>query len=124
MERSGGQPCSPIFDQPKYTNARLTPILPHSSAAFAPDKGESVESLINDPPSRAPVPPILPPVIGYLFLDREKFPASFAGNVGKEQAQFMADSQVRWGLEALGGKITDPAWKHKPSWYSSLPTTR
>lgn len=85
--------------------------------AFAPDKGESVESLIKDPPPGAPVPPILPPVNGYLFLDREKFPASFAGDVGKEQAQFMADSQVPWGLEALGGKITDPAWKHKPSWY-------
>jgi pimeloyl-ACP methyl ester carboxylesterase len=85
--------------------------------AFAPDKGESVQSLIKDPPPGAPVPPILPPVNGYLFLDREKFPASFAGDVDEEKARFMADSQVPWGLEALGGAITDPAWKHKPSWY-------
>jgi pimeloyl-ACP methyl ester carboxylesterase len=85
--------------------------------AFAPDKGESVQSLIKDPPPGAPVPPILPPVNGYLFLDREKFPASFAGDVEKGKAVFMADSQVPWGVDALGGAIIEPAWKHKPSWY-------
>jgi len=86
-------------------------------AAFAPDKGESVAALIKDPPPGAPVPPILPPQDGYLFLDRAKFPASFAADVDKERAAFMADSQVPWGLEALGGTITEPAWRTKPSWY-------
>ena len=85
--------------------------------AFAPDKDESVQSLIKDPPPGAPVPPILPPVNGYLLLDKEKFPASFAGDVERGKAAFMADSQVPWGLEALSGAISDPAWKHKPSWY-------
>ena len=50
-------------------------------AAFAPDKGESVNTLIANPPPGAPVPPILPPQDGFLFLDREKFHASFAGDV-------------------------------------------
>lgn len=86
-------------------------------AAFAPDKGESVATLITDPPLGAPVPPILPPQDGYLFLDRSKFPASFAGDVDAEKAAFMADSQVPWGVEALSGKISAPAWKAKPSWY-------
>ena len=86
-------------------------------AAFAPDKGESVGSLIKDPPPGAPVPPILPPQDGFLFLDRAKFPASFAADVDKEKAAFMADSQVPWVLEALNGKISEPAWKTKPSWY-------
>ena len=85
--------------------------------AFAPDKGESVASLIKDPPPGAPVPPILPPRDGYLLLDRAKFAASFAGDVEAERAAFMADSQVPWGLEALGGEISQPAWKAKPSWY-------
>ena len=85
--------------------------------AFAPDKGESVATLIKDPPPGAPVPPILPPQDGYLFLDRAKFRASFAGDVDSERAAFMADSQVPWGVEALGGKISEPAWKTKPSWY-------
>jgi pimeloyl-ACP methyl ester carboxylesterase len=85
--------------------------------AFAPDKGESVSSLIKDPPPGAPVPPILPPQDGYLFLDKAKFPASFAGDVDAERAAFMADSQVPWGVEALSGTITEPAWKTKPSWY-------
>ena len=85
--------------------------------AFAPDKGESVSSLIANPPPGAPVPPILPPQDGYLFLERAKFPASFAADVDAEKAAFMADSQVPWGLEALSGAITEPAWKAKPSWY-------
>src|SRR5438128_861576 len=86
-------------------------------AAFAPDKGEAVSSLIKDPPPGAPVPPILPPVDGFLMLDRAKFPASFAGDVSQEEAEFMADSQVPWGVNALGGTISEAAWKAKPSWY-------
>ena len=86
-------------------------------AAFAPDKGESVASLIQNPPPGAPVPPILPPQDGYLFLDRAKFAASFAADVTPAEAAFMADSQVPWGLEALNGAVTHPAWKTKPSWY-------
>jgi pimeloyl-ACP methyl ester carboxylesterase len=86
-------------------------------AAFAPDKGESVSTLIKDSPPGAPVPPILPPQDGFLFLDRAKFAASFAGDVKPEAAAFMADSQVPWGLEALGGTISEAAWRTKPSWY-------
>lgn len=86
-------------------------------AAFAPDKGESVGTLIKDPPPGAPVPPILPPQNGYLMLDVEKFPASFAGDVAPDKAAFMANSQVPWGLAALNGTVTEPAWKTKPSWY-------
>jgi pimeloyl-ACP methyl ester carboxylesterase len=86
-------------------------------AAFAPDKGESVGSLIKDPPPGAPVPPILPPQDGFLFLDKAKFPASFAGDVDPGKAAFMADSQVPWGMGAISGAISEPAWKTKPSWY-------
>jgi len=86
-------------------------------AAFAPDKGESVAALIKDPPPGAPVPPILPPQNGFLFLDRVKFAASFAADVPADKAAFMADSQVPWGVAALSGSITQPAWKTKPSWY-------
>ena len=86
-------------------------------AAFAPDKGESVSALIKDPPPGAPVPPILPPQDGYLFLDRAKFASSFAADVSPDLAEFMADSQVPWGVEALSGAISQPAWKTKPSWY-------
>jgi pimeloyl-ACP methyl ester carboxylesterase len=85
--------------------------------AFAPDKGESVNTLIANPPPGAPVPPILPPRNGYLFLDKATFPAAFAGDVDAKTAQFMADSQVPWGMDALSGQVTDPAWKTKPSWY-------
>jgi pimeloyl-ACP methyl ester carboxylesterase len=86
-------------------------------AAFAPDAGESVASLIANPPAGAPVPPILPPVDGYLLLDRAKFAASFAADVQPEVAAFMADSQVPWGVAALQGTVSVPAWRAKPSWY-------
>jgi pimeloyl-ACP methyl ester carboxylesterase len=85
--------------------------------AFAPDNGESVATLIKNPAPGAPVPPILPPREGFLYLDRAKFAASFAGDVEPKTAEFMAESQVPWGLEALNGSVTQAAWKTKPSWY-------
>jgi pimeloyl-ACP methyl ester carboxylesterase len=106
----GGVVITEAGNDPKV--ARLVYI-----TAFAPDKGESVSSLIKDPPPGAPVPPILPPQDGYLFLDRAKFRYSFAGDVDNERAAFMADSQVPWGVDALSGTISEPAWKNKPSWY-------
>jgi pimeloyl-ACP methyl ester carboxylesterase len=86
-------------------------------AGFMPDAGESVNTLIADPPPGAPVPPILPPQDGFLMLDREKFHASFAADLPVDQAAFMADSQVPWGVDALGGTVTEPAWRVKQSWY-------
>jgi pimeloyl-ACP methyl ester carboxylesterase len=86
-------------------------------AAFAPDAGESVASIIKDPPPGAPVPPILPPQDGFLFLDKERFAASFAADVAPDLAAFMADSQVPWGLDALSGAVSQPSWKSKPSVY-------
>src|SRR6478672_5060285 len=84
--------------------------------AFVPDKGESVNTLLATFPQDGPQPPILPPTDGFLFLDRAKFHASFAGDVSAAAA-FMADSQVPWGVEALGGPVTEPAWRAKPTWY-------
>ena len=106
----GGVVISEAGNHPKV--AKLVYI-----AAFAPDKGESVSSLIADPPPGAPVPPILPPQDGYLFLDRERFADSFAGDVAPDEAAFMADSQVPWGVDALNGAVAEPAWRVKPSWY-------
>ena len=86
-------------------------------AAFAPDRGESVSSLIQDPPPGAPAPPILPPQDGFLLLDKAKFAAAFAGDLDAGKAEFLADAQVPWGVEALHGAIGEPAWRKKPSWY-------
>jgi pimeloyl-ACP methyl ester carboxylesterase len=86
-------------------------------AAFAPDAGESVNALIADPPPGAPVPPILPPQDGFLFLDRDQFAHSFAADLPARESAFMANSQVPWGVEALNGAVGEPAWRSKPSWY-------
>lgn len=118
------QPEGAILAGHSYGGAVITEAGTHEKVAglvyvtaFAPDAGESVNTLIANPPPGAPVPPILPPIDGYLFLDKQKFAASFAGDVDAATAKFMASSQVPWGLSALGGTITTPAWKSKPSWY-------
>lgn len=86
-------------------------------AAFAPDKGESIQTLIQNPPPGAAVPPILPPQEGYLLLDRQKFAAAFAADVDSKKAQFMADSMVPWSLNSFSTPVSEPAWRSKPSWY-------
>jgi pimeloyl-ACP methyl ester carboxylesterase len=86
-------------------------------AAFVPDKGESLAALIADPPPGAPAAPILPPEDGLLFLDRGEFAAAFAADVPAKVAAFMADSQVGFGVDALNGAISEPAWRARPSWY-------
>src|SRR5919202_3345128 len=88
-------------------------------AAFAPDQGESVETILGTFPPGEPNAgdAILPPQDGFLFLDREKFHKTFAADVSADEAAFMADSQVPWGVEALSGTISEPAWRGKPSWY-------
>jgi pimeloyl-ACP methyl ester carboxylesterase len=86
-------------------------------AAFVPDQGESVDSLLKNAPPGAPLPPILPPRDGFLLLDQKKFAAAFAADVPRHKANFMAASQVPWGLAALTGVVETPAWRHKPSWY-------
>ncbi len=82
-------------------------------AAFAPDRGESVASLLQG----APAPPLLPPRDGWLLLEKAKFHAAFAADVDAEKAAFMADAQVPWGAGALNGTVGEPAWRRKPSWY-------
>lgn len=106
----GGVVISEAGTHPKVSNLVYI-------AAFAPDQGESVASLIANPPPGAPVPPILPPKNGYLFLDRARFADSFAADVDAETAALMADAQVPWGLDALTGAVSVPAWKSKPSHY-------
>ena len=88
-------------------------------AAFVPDQGETEETLIGTFPPGVPNAgdAILPPQEGFLFLEREKFHDSFAGDVSAEEAAFMADSQVPWGVEALSGTVGEAAWRSKPSWY-------
>jgi pimeloyl-ACP methyl ester carboxylesterase len=106
----GGVVISSAGDDPKVVGLVYI-------CAFAADTGESVLSLIKTAPAGAPAPPILPPQDGFLFLDRQKFAASFAADVKPEIADFMANSQVPWGLAAASGGATAAAWKAKPSWY-------
>ena len=83
--------------------------------AFAPDKDESVGSLIAGFPADGPQPPILPPRDGFLLLDRDKFHASFAADLPDGQAAFMADSQVPWNVDAPPGRSPTPPGGPSPA---------
>jgi pimeloyl-ACP methyl ester carboxylesterase len=85
-------------------------------AGWVPNTGESVSTLLKEIPPDAPSAPILPPQDGLLFIDKAKFPTAFAGDVDPEKAAFMADAQLGWGVKAVGGVISEAAWKTKPSW--------
>jgi pimeloyl-ACP methyl ester carboxylesterase len=107
-----------------YGGAVITEVGTHPNVAalvyicaFAPDKDESVNTIISTFPAGGPQPPILPPRDGFLFQDRDRFHASFGADLPADLAAFMADSQVPWGVDAAAGSVTDPAWRTKPSWY-------
>jgi pimeloyl-ACP methyl ester carboxylesterase len=110
-----------VIDHPRTQRFHALHIQPHRSlrkpCIEVELRGESVAALIKDPPAGAPVPPILPPQDGFLFLDRKKFAESFAADVPRDKAEFMASSQVPWGINALNGVVTTPAWRNRPSWY-------
>jgi len=86
-------------------------------AAFAPDAGESVAKLAETPVPGEPGAPLLPPKDGFLIVDPAKFPAAFAADADASTTAFMAAAQVPWGLAAVGGVITRPAWKSKPTYF-------
>ncbi len=84
-------------------------------AAFAPEVGESVYDLASRPTPDEPSAPLLPPEAGFLLVDPVKFPTAFAADADASVARFMAAAQVPWGLGAVQHKLTQAAWKDKPS---------
>jgi pimeloyl-ACP methyl ester carboxylesterase len=92
-------------------------------AAFAPDSGESVASLAEQPvPAGESAAPLLPPSDGYLLVDPSNFPKAFAADVDVSTTGFMAAAQVPWGLDAVQTPISKVAWTAKPSHF--LVTTK
>ncbi|HSI49431.1 MAG TPA: alpha/beta hydrolase [Ideonella sp.] len=105
----GGVVVTEAGNDPKV--ARLVYI-----AAFMPDKGESVQKLIGEPSPGAPPPAILPPVNGFLWIDKARFASAFCADLPAPRAQFLANAQVPWGVAAFAGEVTTAAWRDKPSW--------
>lgn len=85
-------------------------------AALQPDNGEnSIQWLQTAPP--APENGVLPPDDkGIAYYDKAKFHAGFAGDLSKEQADFMYASQGAFHAQGFGTPITKAAWRTKPSY--------
>lgn len=87
-------------------------------AAFAPDKGESVQTLSASGPPTEGGKAIRPDATGFLSVDPVAFPHVFAGDVPAEEAAKMANSQLPLSGAAFGTAATVAAWHVKPTYYA------
>jgi pimeloyl-ACP methyl ester carboxylesterase len=86
-------------------------------AAFAPDAGESAGSLgAGGPPTRL-LEVVRPDAHGFFKLTREGVDEVFAQDLPTAEREAIFATQNPLAGAALGGEITRPAWKQKPSWY-------
>jgi pimeloyl-ACP methyl ester carboxylesterase len=86
-------------------------------AAFVPDANETLLQLLKAGPP-APNSGILPPdEAGYIWYDAKKYHSGFCADLPKEQAEFLADSQIPVSASVFAATITNPAWKSKKTWY-------
>ncbi|MGP0093751.1 MAG: alpha/beta fold hydrolase [Xanthobacteraceae bacterium] len=84
-------------------------------AAFALDAGESCASIEQGLPQASKA--FKSDSNGNWWIEQEHFAADFAADLPKDQAEFMAISQVPISTDAFTHKVTNPAWKTKPTWY-------
>ncbi len=85
--------------------------------AFAPGQGRVGQHAPGRFPDRRPAAAHPAAPGGLPVSGPGQIPSSFAADVPGDVAAFMADSQVPWGLDALAGPVTNPAWRTKPTWY-------
>ncbi|WP_252089445.1 alpha/beta hydrolase [Pseudomonas sp. MWU13-3659] len=85
-------------------------------AAFAPDAGES-PGAITQVHLPAAAPNLEPDSDGYLWLKPDKFHESFCQDLPKDEGLVMGVTQKAPLASTFGDTISNPAWKHKPSWY-------
>jgi pimeloyl-ACP methyl ester carboxylesterase len=84
-------------------------------AAFALDEGESCASIEAAVPQASKA--FKPDSNGNWWIEQEHFAADFAADTPPAQAHFMAISQVPISTDSFTHKVTNPAWKNKPTWY-------
>src|SRR5271156_3835914 len=84
-------------------------------AAFALDEGESCATIEQALPQASKA--FKADSNGNWWIDQEHFVADFAADIPPVESRFMAISQVPISTDAFTHKVTNPAWKHKPTWY-------
>src|ERR1700690_1236659 len=84
-------------------------------AAFALDEGESCASIETAVPQASKA--FKPDSNGNWWIEQDHFVADFAADIPRDEAEFMAIEQVPISTDAFTHKVTNPAWKTKPTWY-------
>ena len=85
-------------------------------AAFAPDTGENLQSLLEKYPSKIGAA-LVPDAAGFLYIDRTKFKEAFAADVSDRDLSILAAAQKPINSQTFGQVYETPAWKEIPSWY-------
>jgi len=86
-------------------------------AAFGPDAGEVVGDIGKTYP---PPPALAAPIIdkqGFLSLPTDAVVKHFASDLPAAEARVLAATQGPIVASAFGAKVSNVAWKTKPSWY-------
>lgn len=86
-------------------------------AAFAPDVGESLQSLLDSVAPSKVGPSLVPDAAGYLYIDRAQFQDVFAGDLPSSEARMMASTQRPIRGAIFGEPSTNAAWRKLPTWY-------
>src|SRR3984957_7601608 len=84
-------------------------------AAFALDEGESCASIEQAVPQASKA--FKPDSNGLWWIDEAHFVADFAADIPRDEAEFMAISQVPISTDSFTHQVKNPAWKHKPTFY-------
>lgn len=85
-------------------------------AAFGPDAGENLQSLLQQYPSKIGAA-LVPDAAGFLYIDRAQFKEAFAGDVSERDLSILAAAQKPINSVTFGQVYEAPAWKDIPSWY-------
>jgi pimeloyl-ACP methyl ester carboxylesterase len=86
-------------------------------AAFAPDAGEATSDLGKGGPPPPGSASIRPDSAGFLYLTPEGVAKDFAQDLPAAQTKIMAATQGPVAAKSFDEKVTNAAWKSKPSWY-------
>ena len=85
-------------------------------AAFAPDAGENLQTLLQQFPSKIGAA-LTPDAAGFLYIDRSQFKEAFAADVSDRDLSVLSAAQKPINSQTFGQVYETPAWKDIPSWY-------
>jgi pimeloyl-ACP methyl ester carboxylesterase len=86
-------------------------------AAFAPDVGESMESLLGTAPPTEVSTQVKPDAVGFLKVTELGMANEVAQDLPGAETKLLFATQTPTSFRCLSGAVTAAAWKTRPRWY-------